>query len=96
MRLIPYTNSEKMDFPENTEAQQAFSNALDSGRLSLDENAYNYVGDYMYMGRNASGEDAAFKHKITRQYLTAEAVPKLVCAGQIWPCDLQRQTQGDE
>ena len=75
MRLIPCTQSEKMDLPENTRdmaavaAQQAFSNALDSGHLSLSEHAHNYVGNYMYMGPSADGSGAAFKHKITRQYL---------------------------
>ena len=65
------THSERMDLPSDSPSQEAFANALDSGRLSLDENAYNYVGDFMYMGRvtYADGSRAAFKHKLTRQYL---------------------------
>ena len=49
MRLMPYRNSEKIALPEQTEAQRAFANALDEGRLSLDEGACNYVVDYMHM-----------------------------------------------
>jgi len=60
--------SERMDLPSDRPSQEAFANALDSGRLSLDENAYNYVGDFMYMGPNAKGR-ATFQHKLTRQYL---------------------------
>ena len=60
--------SERMDLPSDRPSQEAFANALDSGRLSLDENAYNYVGDFMHMGPNAKGR-ATFKHKLTRQDL---------------------------
>jgi len=68
------THSERLDLPSDSPSQEAFANALDaldSGRLSLDENAYNYVGDFMYMGRvtYADGSRATFKHKMTRQYL---------------------------
>ena len=54
---------------QQQEAQHAFERALKIGRLSLDEDAHNYVGDYMYMGKDSHGIDDAFKHKYTRQYL---------------------------
>tara|TARA_R110000796_G_C14190049_1_gene390367 strand:- start:128 stop:328 length:201 start_codon:yes stop_codon:yes gene_type:complete len=47
----------------------AFAKALTSGRLSHDENADNYVGAYMWMGRRADGCGDAFKHSLTRKYL---------------------------
>lgn len=62
------THSERMDLPSDRSSQEAFANALDSGRLSLDENAYNYVGDFMCMGPNINGRPM-FKHRLTRQYL---------------------------
>tara|TARA_R110002012_G_scaffold139910_1_gene297359 strand:+ start:175 stop:348 length:174 start_codon:yes stop_codon:yes gene_type:complete len=46
----------------------AFEKAIKQGRLSLDKNSDNYVGDYMYMGKNSSGFDA-FKNSITRCYI---------------------------
>jgi len=67
---MAYTNSQNMDLPEYEEAQQAFANAIDSGRLSLQQGAWNYVGDYMYMGPSAANPKSdAFKHKVTREYL---------------------------
>lgn len=60
-------------YPLNTmpggwkDSAQAFDEALASGRLSLDENAHNFVGLYMYMGPGLGGD--AFKHIYTRQYL---------------------------
>lgn len=51
------------------ESQIAFDNAIKIGRLSLDKNAPNYVGFYMYMGvDDKSGKDL-FKHYDTREYL---------------------------
>jgi hypothetical protein len=69
MRLMPYTNAERIALPEQTEAQRAFANALDEGRLSLDESAWNYVGHYMHMGRSPDGQHESFKHRLTREYL---------------------------
>jgi len=66
---MPYTNAERMALPEQTEAQRAFANALDEGRLSLDESAWNYVGHYMHMGRSPDGQHESFKHRLTREYL---------------------------
>jgi len=60
---MPYTNAERMALPEQTEAQRAFANALDEGRLSLDESAWNYVG------RSPDGQHESFKHRLTREYL---------------------------
>ena len=48
--------------------KQAFQKAIEAGRLSADENADNYAGLYMYMGKNSSGLDA-FKNTITRDYI---------------------------
>lgn len=45
----------------------AFERAIESGRLSDDETANNYAGDYMYMGSNENVD--LFKHRDTRQYL---------------------------
>ena len=46
---------------------EAFEDAIKSGRLSADETASNFAGNYMYMG-TWSGADA-FKHRDTRQYI---------------------------
>ena len=45
----------------------AFEKAIESGRLSDDETADNYAGNYMFMGSNESVD--LFKHRDTRQYL---------------------------
>ena len=56
------------------EAQQfynpddAFDQAIDTGRLSADPDADNYAGNYMYMGRGPHGD--RFKNITTREYLT--------------------------
>ena len=49
------------------EARQAFDNAIIEGRLSKDERASNYAGNYMYMG-NDNGVDY-FKDALTREYI---------------------------
>ena len=49
------------------QAQDAFQEALESGRLSLDEAAPNWVGNYMFMGTNKGR--SRFKHRDSRQYL---------------------------
>jgi len=54
---------------QQQEAQRAFDYALKIGRLSLDEDDLNYVGDYMYMGKYPHSINYAFKHKHTRQYI---------------------------
>lgn len=50
--------------------QQAFNDAITSGRLSKTPGAANYAGTYMYMGTANNGLDL-FKHIITRAYLSA-------------------------
>ena len=49
--------------------QDAFSEAVYTGRLSVYKEAPNYVGNFMYMGTR-NGVDL-FKHIETRQYLPA-------------------------
>lgn len=49
------------------DAQQAFREAIESGRLSRNESAPNFAGDYMYMG-TWGGVDL-FKNIVTRNYL---------------------------
>ena len=46
---------------------QAFEDAIASGRLSLDPSSPIFAGNYMYMG--TWGEGDGFKNIITRQYL---------------------------
>ena len=45
----------------------AFDEAVYSGRLSIDKNATNYAGNFMYMGPGKNGD--TFKNKLTREYL---------------------------
>ena len=49
------------------DSEAAFEEAIAKGRLSDDPNAFEYAGNYMYMG-TAYGVDL-FKHIDTRQYL---------------------------
>lgn len=49
------------------ESQQAFKNAIATGRLSADKTSENYAGYFMYMGTK-DGRDL-FKNIDTRQYL---------------------------
>ncbi len=51
------------------EAERAFDGAINDDRLSLDEEALNYVGHYMYMGVQVGTGKKLFKHRITRQYV---------------------------
>ena len=46
----------------------AFERAIENGRLSDDEHAEKYAGNYMYMGKDKTGKDA-FKNIDTRKYL---------------------------
>lgn len=57
-----------MDTPTFRDAQQAFQEAIEAGRLSTNPKAENYAGRFMYMG--TYGEKDLFKHTVTRQYLT--------------------------
>ena len=50
------------------DAQEAFADAIASGRLSDDPRSTTYAGDYMYMSTGAEGRDQ-FKHCHTRRYL---------------------------
>ncbi len=56
-----------MSEPTFDDPSDAFENAIASGRLTLDESAYLYVGNWMYMG-TWDGVDA-FKNINTREYL---------------------------
>jgi len=49
------------------DAQNCFDKAINSGRLSTDINAANYVGYFMYMG--TKGDKDLFKHVNTREYI---------------------------
>lgn len=50
--------------------QQAFEEAIAAGRLSTDPQAENYAGHYMYMGIANDGVRDAFKHSLTREYIS--------------------------
>ncbi len=52
---------------EYSTAELAFEQAIEEGRLSDNELAKNYAGDFMYMGRDSNGRDM-FKNINTRQY----------------------------
>ena len=58
---------EAMDKPTFRDAQEAFQDAIDSGRLSANPRMGNYAGRYMYMG--TYGNKDLFKHIDTRKYL---------------------------
>ena len=45
-----------------------FNHAIASGRLSGDESAPLYAGNFMFMGKDAAGK-ALFKNIATREYL---------------------------
>lgn len=47
----------------------AFEGAIRSGRLSADEKAENFAGNFMFMGYAEGGKKAQFKHIDTREYL---------------------------
>ena len=47
--------------------QQAFDEAIQQGRLSVDPNGPSFAGNYMYMGTEDSGRDL-FKNINTRRY----------------------------
>lgn len=68
MSLIPDGGRFRQD-PDN-----AFLEALRSGRLSEDEKAVNFIGDVMYMYTDAKGVDL-FKHKHFRFYLDSRGRP---------------------
>ena len=52
-----------------SESAKAFAKAIAEGRLSDNENAPNYAGNYMFMGYQGVTGKALFKHIDTRQYL---------------------------
>ena len=62
------TTKTKTEEPTFRNPMQAFDEAIAAGRLSGDESADNFAGDYMYMG-TIDGVDQ-FKHIATRRYLT--------------------------
>lgn len=49
-------------------AKEAFDKAILQGRLSVNPQADNYAGKYMYMGKTTNGQYDSFKNIITRQY----------------------------
>ena len=55
------------------DADLAFDTALADGRLSMDELAPNFVGNYMYMGTTIDGD--LFKQIMTREYLPFTGAP---------------------
>ena len=50
--------------------QEAFADAIKSGRLSADPKAENYAGHYMYMHTETTVRGDLFKHTLTRRYLS--------------------------
>jgi hypothetical protein len=56
------------DGQQKNESQLAFEQAINEGRLSAYSASPNYCGKYMYMGLN-NGR-AAFKHIMTREYIS--------------------------
>lgn len=59
----------KSNTPTFRNTEDAFKEAIASGRLCEDPAAAHYAGDYMYMG-TVNGLDT-FKHSTSRQYLPA-------------------------
>ena len=53
--------------PALNDSDECFDKAIDCGKLSVDKNAPNYAGNYMYMGTR-NGTDL-FKNIDTRKYL---------------------------
>ena len=51
------------------ESQQAFETAIAKGYLSLFAENSRFIGDWMYMGRVSESNKAAFKNKISREYI---------------------------
>lgn len=56
---------------EHRDPQAAFNEAIKQGRLSTDQEADNYAGNYKYMGHysNGSAKKAQFKNIDTRKYI---------------------------
>jgi hypothetical protein len=52
-----------------SESAKAFGHAIETGRLSDDEDAPNFAGHYMFMGYEGRTGKALFKHIDTREYL---------------------------
>ena len=57
--------------PDGTirDPDQAFEQAIQAGRLSIDPASPRHAGHYMYMYHDHAGE-AHFKHSLTRRYLS--------------------------
>lgn len=53
---------------------EAFNNAVESGKLSKDARRSNFAGNYMYMHTDINGYDH-FKHVMTRRYLDVKNEP---------------------
>ena len=51
---------------EHRDPQEAFERAIKAKRLSLDTEADNYAGNYMYM--HTEGGKDLFKNRMTRRY----------------------------
>lgn len=69
----------------------AFDAAIAAGRLSMDRNAPNFAGGYMYMG-TVDGIDT-FKHVDTRRYLpVAGACLAMMAPAASWAHDMHGLT----
>ena len=53
--------------PQSRHSQDAFEDAIESGRLSHNPNSENYVSRYMYMVEKDGR--SLFKNRLTREYL---------------------------
>lgn len=67
------TTQRTAEFPKFRDPATVFEAAIKAGKLSSDENAPNYAGNYMYMG-DAENGGAMFKDIVTRAYLPAMGV----------------------
>jgi|ETNmetMinimDraft_11_1059920.scaffolds.fasta_scaffold200254_1 hypothetical protein len=66
---LKYMKQKRESMPQQFyNPDDAFDQAIDTGRLSADPDADNYAGNYMYMGRGPHGD--RFKNITTREYLT--------------------------
>jgi hypothetical protein len=76
------TNQSELDQMEadraedQAKADRAFDKAIERGVLSLDENAYLYVHNWMYMSDTAGVY--AFKHQETRTYIHWDSIRNVV------------------
>ena len=66
---LKYMKQKRESMPQQFyNPDDAFDQAIDTGRLSAAADDDNYAGNYMYMGHGPHG--ARFKNITTREYLT--------------------------